>query len=1269
MRCDAHTLTLAALTRLSPYTAQTPEPRATRVRIALAQCRTALDLHCPLPSQPQMDSMSDELGEVVSRDSVTHTTQKQSNYETSEHDDEDAPRSKKARTASAATSATAPASEPVKRKGRALSHQPPRQPSPLFRSSTALNILQAARAATAHHALQTLPRARSPASMAMHHPHHSAGHAHGSFMLPAAAAASSAASSSPSLLVPKASHHAHGHKPFRAPARTRMELDRQALPIYAMKDQLLHAIAEHDSIIVIGETGSGKSTQLPQYILNSGLLGRSGQIGCTQPRRVAAMSVAARVATEYGCTLGQQIGYTIRFDDMSSAATRLRYLTDGMLLREIIHDPALSRYNCIVLDEAHERTVATDILFALLKSIQKRRKRILAARHERNLAIATGTFVPPASSATAAAAATSTAAAAPTNGHAHAKSPKHKAVASPVRAHASASAASAPHKSPRRSPGKSPSAAALASAAAASAAFSEAVAAVESPAMHPLSLSTDTTHPEPRAQSKAAKKERKKRKREEAEAHAAALAAAQNAPPTPVPAAAAVPAPSVAAARFSLDDENAPIDLDSIPNLHELQDLKLVIMSATLAAEAFSAYFQRAPIMRVEGRTFPVELLHAEEPQVDYLDAAIVAVLQIHLDEANRDGGDILVFLTGSEEIENARKTLEEKARGLEPDALGLHVVPLYANLPPELQLRVFDAAPARTRKVILSTNIAETSLTIPGIRFVVDTGVTKLRMYNASNGNEVLRVVEVSQAEAKQRSGRAGRDAPGVAFRLYTEEAFARMKPNLIPEILRSNLASVVLQLKSLRVAHILSFDFMTPPSRGALTKALEELYVLRALNYNGELSALGAQMVSFPLPPHYAKILIESCRPPFSCSVETTKIIAMMSVESIFFMPGKNAEAAAASAANASSATAAASDGQGGSTSSGKSALSAFALSKRHFAHSAGDPFTFLDIFNAFLLIQQSSGDSHRKALEWCKSHYLNYRNLLKVTKIYDQLRGILSEKLGLPFVSSNASATGSEFDPVQHTEPIKKALLLGLFNKVARKQANDASYLTLLDSQIVYIHPSSVLISRPAALRPALIVYSELVQTSRAYMRDCMELDEMKWLVELVPEAYGSAGGDSSSGHGNGNGSELRATAIKGGKQQAELHKRLESNNSNQSKLSGGGGLGANGKAGAGAAAKSNGTAAAAGSSSALVKTKKQLKKERHAAAAAAAAASGGHAAHARPSLAAFSSSLKHQKPASSSAAASSDEPRPPKQKKPKKSDGSKSSALLDFVNSAL
>jgi len=297
------------------------------------------------------------------------------------------------------------------------------------------------------------------------------------------------------------------------------------------------------------------------------------------------------------------------------------------------------------------------------------------------------------------------------------------------------------------------------------------------------------------------------------------------------------------------------------------------------------------------------------------------------------------------------------------------------------------------------ATNIAETSLTIPGIRFVVDSGVTKMRMYDVRTGSEMLRVVEVSQAEAQQRSGRAGRDAPGVAYRLYTESSFSSLKPNLLPEILRSNLASVVLQLKSLRVGNVLSFDFMTRPSRANLTRALEELYTLRALTYNGELSDLGRLMVHFPLAPNFAKILIKSAEAPFECSVECCKILAMMSVESVFFVPAKGATAS------------------GGAEGKG-SAMGAFAQAKKQFAHAEGDHFTYLDVYNAYSTVANSAAASgatasaqSRRMAEWCRAHYINHRNMVKVQKIYEQLSGMM-RRLGLAMVSSNERETGNEF-----------------------------------------------------------------------------------------------------------------------------------------------------------------------------------------------------------------------------------------------------------------
>ena len=288
-------------------------------------------------------------------------------------------------------------------------------------------------------------------------------------------------------------------------------------------------------------------------------------------------------------------------------------------------------------------------------------------------------------------------------------------------------------------------------------------------------------------------------------------------------------------------------------------------------------------------------------------------------------------------------------------------------------------------------------------------------------------------------------------------------------------------------------------------------------------------------------------------------------------------------------------------------------------------------------------------RKTSEWCRAHFLNYRNLCKVDKIYAQLRGMLV-RLGLDMMSSNALATGSEFDPIVHTEPVKKALLLGLFTKVARKQPHDSSYLTLADSQVVHIHPSSVLISRSQAARPPLVVYTELVQTTRSYMRDCMELDELKWLVELVPECY-AGGVDAKGEDGIAAQPAATSTTIKGGKAQQELHQRLASTNANRSKLSGGAGAAA---AAAAAAAVTAAEARAAARKAELVaaaaasgKSIKQLKKERAAAAATAAAAA---------RLAAPAPRLPQPKDDTHGS-----------QKKQKRAKESKSSSsLLDFVN---
>ncbi|KAK8465864.1 hypothetical protein PHAVU_009G193400 [Phaseolus vulgaris] len=465
-----------------------------------------------------------------------------------------------------------------------------------------------------------------------------------------------------------------------------LQEERKKLPMYRYRDELLQAINDHQVLVIVGETGSGKTTQIPQYLHDVGYTKR-GMIACTQPRRVAAMSVAARVSQEMGVKLGHEVGYSIRFEDCTSEKTILKYMTDGMLLREFLGEPDLASYSVVMVDEAHERTLSTDILFGLVKDI----------------------------------------------------------------------------------------------------------------------------------------------------------------------------------ARFR-------------------PDLKLLISSATLDAEKFSDYFDSAPIFRIPGRRYPVEINYTKAPEADYLDAAIVTSLQIHV---TQPPGDILVFFTGQEEIETAEEILKHRTRGLGTKIAELIICPIYANLPTELQAKIFEPTPEGARKVVLATNIAETSLTIDGIKYVIDPGFCKMKSYNPRTGMESLLVTPISKASANQRAGRSGRTGPGKCFRLYTAYNFHNdLEENTVPEIQRTNLANVVLTLKSLGIHDLLNFDFMDPPPAEALLKALELLFALSALNKLGELTKVGRRMAEFPLDPMLSKMIVASEN--FKCSDDIISIAAMLSVgNSIFYRP----------------------------------------------------------------------------------------------------------------------------------------------------------------------------------------------------------------------------------------------------------------------------------------------------------------------------------------------------------------------------------------------
>ncbi|KAK6352748.1 DEAH-box ATP-dependent RNA helicase prp43 [Orbilia brochopaga] len=643
---------------------------------------------------------------------------------------------------------------------------------------------------------------------------------------------------------------------------------RRNLPVHAQRDEFLKLYQNNQILVFVGETGSGKTTQIPQFVLFDELPHLTGQkIACTQPRRVAAMSVAKRVADEMDVVLGEEVGYNIRFENNTCSKTILQYMTDGMLLREAMNDPDLKRYSCIILDEAHERTLATDILMGLLKEVAVRRP-----------------------------------------------------------------------------------------------------------------------------------------------------------------------------------------------------DLKIVVMSATLDAQKFQRYFGtednkfNAPLLAVPGRTHPVEIFYTPEPERDYVEAALRTVLQIHGSEPE---GDILLFLTGEEEIEEACKRLRMEGDEMqrEYDTGPLKVYALYGSLPPQQQQRIFDPAPPPSRpggkpgrKVVVSTNIAETSLTIDGIVYVVDPGFSKQKVYNPRIRVESLLVSPISKASAQQRAGRAGRTRPGKCFRLYTETAFKKeLIDQTYPEILRSNLASTVLELKKLGIDDLVHFDFMDPPAPETMMRALEELNYLACLDDDGNLTHLGRMASEYPLDPAMAVMLISSAE--FRCPSEILSITALLSVPQIFIRP----------------------------TNRRKEADQA----KAQFAHLDGDHITMLNVYHVF-----KSKDSSI-AQKWCNDNYLSYRSLTTADSVRNQLKVIMEKQ--------EIDMTSTSYEDRNYYNNIRQALCAGFFMQVAKKTASGKGYVTVKDNQDVLLHPSTVL-----GQENEWVLYNEFVLTTKNYIRTVTSV-KPEWLLDIAPTYY--------------------------------------------------------------------------------------------------------------------------------------------------------------------
>ncbi|KAA8650457.1 hypothetical protein EYZ11_000866 [Aspergillus tanneri] len=696
---------------------------------------------------------------------------------------------------------------------------------------------------------------------------------------------------------------------------------RKNLPIFPHGNEIRQYLRKNDVMLLIGETGSGKSTQIPQFLVDEqwcrptkttvskddGSLKEVDVGGCiaiTQPRRVAAISLARRVAEEMGTPLGSsspasKVGYSVRFDTSTSPSMRIKFLTEGMLLQEMLHDPWLTKYSAIVVDEVHERGVNVDLLLGFLRNM------VTGKREGRG----------------------------------------------------------------------------------------------------------------------------------------------------------SVPLKVVVM--------SATVDMESLLGFfnegYEAQRSNGENQDSTTqegASLSNSTSEKRAnddiAVCHIKGRQFPVKTIFSSEPVHDFVDAALKVIFQIHYKEPMP--GDILVFLTGQETVEALEHLVNEYAVGMDPALPKVLVLPLFAALPQAAQQRVFMPAPPRTRKIILATNIAETSVTVSGVRFVVDCGKAKIKHFRTRLGLDSLLVKPISKSAAIQRKGRAGREAPGQCYRLYTEKDYLSLDEVNTPEILRCDLSQALLNMKARGVDNVMGFPFLTRPPREALEKALLQLLSIDALDDSGKISPVGAHIAKLPLTPTLGRVLLAASEHGADTLLDVIDIISCLSVENIFLNTISEEKKEEAEKA------------------------------RRDLYRREGDHLTMLATVRAY-----AAENTDRKA--WAERHMVSHRAMQSVMDVRKQLTTQCRQAKLLPAPSD--SRGGSNNSIIREPSPVAilKSFLRGFATNTARL-VPDGSFRTVAGNQTVAIHPSSVLFGK----KVEAILYNEFVFTNRSYARGVSAV-QMDWIGEAL------------------------------------------------------------------------------------------------------------------------------------------------------------------------